>query len=235
VQKFLVAFLACACCISLPAADLNGRYATITLDGSLSDWQAGDTLYNSSEIAAGAPANTTFTSVLVANDADYLYVGLVTPVKSQVTDPQTYNLYLDTDLNGGTGFNGGWMTGGYDSLVQYGQSGTTYSVYSFAGTSQGAWSWNWLGLIGYSYSDTLTEWAIPLSALGTPSQMRMEFNVTGSGVTAETWAYQFESGASTYTLATAPVPEPSTWAMFGFGMLLFVSVRKWGAGKRQMD
>ena len=210
----------CACGTGASAADLVGRYATITLDGSLSDWQPSDTLYQSSEIAAGAPLNTTFTSVLVANDSDYLYVGLVTPAPTAITDPWTYNLYLDTDMNSGTGFNSGWMSHGYDNLVQYGASGGSYSVFSFAGGDQSAWSWNWDSLINYAYSGSLIEWAIPLSALGNPSQMRMEFNVTGSGVTTETWAYQYESGVSTYTVAVEPVPEPTTFALGGLGLLL---------------
>jgi hypothetical protein len=74
-----------------------------------------------------------------------------------------------------------------------------------------------LGLISYSYSDLVTEWAIPISALGlTTDQMRMEFSVTGAGVTAETWAYQFESGVGTYTIAT--VPEPSSLSLLALGM-----------------
>ena len=38
----------------------------------------------------------------------------------------------------------------------------------------------------------------------------MEFNVTGTGVTTETWAYQWESGVGTYTIATAPPVAPPT-------------------------
>jgi hypothetical protein len=219
--------LVCACGVNATAADLVGRYTTIALDGSLSDWQPSDTLYNSSEIAAGAPLNTTFTSVLAANDANYVYVGLQIPAPSAITDPQTYNLYLDADMNSGTGFNSGWMSHGYDNLVQYGASGTSYSVFSFAGANQSDWSWNWDTLISYAYSDSLIEWAIPLSALGNPSQMRMEFNVTGSGVTTETWADQYESGVSTYTLAVAPVPEPSTLAVLGIGgVCIFIATKR---------
>jgi hypothetical protein len=65
----------------------------------------------------------------------------------------------------------------------------------------------------------------------------MEFNVTGSGVSTETWADQYESGVSTYTLATAPVPEPSALAMFGLGVLLLVSSKKWAdrRGRGRVD
>ena len=72
------------------AGNLTGRYATMTLDGSLSDWQPGDVMYSASEIAAGTPLNSTFTSVSVANDASYVYVALQHPAPTTITDPWTY-------------------------------------------------------------------------------------------------------------------------------------------------
>ena len=194
-----------------PAGNLAGRYATITLDGSLADWQPGDVMYSPSEIAAGLPLNATFTNVFVANDSNYVYVALQLPAPSAITNSWTYNLFIDADMQPATGFNGGWMSAGYDHLVEYGAAASTYSVYSFAGAAQSDWSWNWLGLIDYSYSDYVIEWAIPIASLGlTTNKMRMEFNVTGAGVTSETWAYQWESGVGTYTLATPPPPTPPT-------------------------
>ena len=199
---------------SAHAGNLTGRYATIALDGSLTDWQASDVMYSASEITAGAPLNATFTNVLVANDSNYLYVALQLPAPAAITNPWTYNLFIDADMNPATGFNGGWMSAGYDHLVQYGAAATTYSTYGFTGAAQSDWSWNWLGLINYSYSDLVIEWAIPISALGSPTNMiRMEFNVTGDGVTTETWAYQWESGVGTYTLASAPPVTPPTLAV----------------------
>ena len=208
-----------------PAGNLAGRYATISLDGSLSDWQPGDVMYSASEIAAGAPLASTFTSISVANDASYVYVAFQHPAPTSIFDAWTTSVYLDTDMTSTTGFNGGWMSAGYDHLVQYGASGTTYSAYSFTGAAQSDWGWNWLGLINYSYSDLVTEWAIPINALGlTTGQMRMEFNATGAGVTAETWAYQYESGVGTYTIAT--VPEPSSLSLLALGMgALFMAVK----------
>lgn len=208
------------------AGNLSGRYATITLDGSLSDWQPSDVMYSASEISVGAPLASTFTSVSVANDANYIYVALQHPAPTSILDPWTTSVYLDTDMTSSTGFNSGWMTAGYDRLVQYGASGTTYSTYSFAGASQADWGWNWVGLIGYSYTDLVTEWAIPISALGlTGNQMRMEFNATGSGTTAETWAYQWESGVGTYTLATVPEPGCVSLLALGVGGLLIARAR----------
>lgn len=195
--------------------------ATITLDGDLSDWQPGDVMYSASEIGAGAPLASTFTSVSVANDANFVYVALQHPAPTSILDPWITSVYLDTDMTSTTGFNSGWMTAGYDGLVQYGAAGTTYSVYGFAGASQAAWGWNWLGLINYSYSGLVTEWAIPISALGmTGNQMRMEFNATGTGVTTETWAYQWESGVGTYTMAVVPEPASVGLLALGIGALI---------------
>ena len=57
--------------------------------------------------------------------------------------------------------------------------------------------------------DYVIEWAIPISSLGlTTNKMRMEFNVTGGDVTTETWAYQWESGVGTYTIAPPPSGGP---------------------------
>jgi hypothetical protein len=198
---------------AVQAGNLTGRYATITLDGSLSDWQPGDVMYSASEIGAGSPANSTFTNVLVANDSNYVYVAFRLSAPAAITNTWITSAYIDADMTSSSGFNGGWMTAGYDHLVQYGASGSTYSIYAFTGAAQSDWNWNWLGLINYSYSDFVIEWAIPISSLGlTSNKMRMEFNVSGVGVTNETWAYQFESGVGTYTIATPPPPTPPTIA-----------------------
>jgi len=191
------------------AGNLEGRYATITLDGSLSDWQTGDVMYSASEIAVGAPLESTFTNVMVANDSNYVYIALQLPAPATISNTWTYSVFLDPDMTSTSGFNGGWMSAGYNRLVQYGAAATTYSVYSFNGANQADWNWNWLELISYSYSDYVIEWAVPIGALGlTANKMRMEFNVTGTGVTAETWAYQWESGVGTYTVAAPPSGDP---------------------------
>ena len=208
-SSFVLAALALA--VGVQAGNLEGRYATIALDGSLSDWQSGDVMYSASEIAVGAPPSSTFTNVFVANDSTNVYVALQLSGPASITNNWTTTAFIDADLISTSGFNGGWMGAGYDHLVQYGGSGTTYSVYSFSGAAQSDWTWNWLELIGYSYTDFVIEWAIPISSLGlTTNKMRIEFYVTGGDVTTETWAYKWESGVGTYTLAAAPAPGAPT-------------------------
>jgi hypothetical protein len=179
-----------------------GRHAAITLDGAMGEWQAGDVFYDDSEILDGLPLNSTYSNVLVANDTDYLYVGLQLKDSSSILSNWTHELYIDSDNNPATGFNAGWMSGGYDRLVQYGVGGTVYSVYAFTGNTSSEWSWNFLGTIGYAYNNEIIEWAIPRSSLGTGSIMRLEFHVLNGSVTAETWAHAGEVSAKSYAFAT---------------------------------
>jgi hypothetical protein len=188
-----------------------GRYVTITLDGSLTEWLSGDLLYADSEITDGAPLNSTYSAVYAANDTNYLYIGLVMKATSSIFSNWTHSLYIDTDNNPATGYNAGWMSGGYDRLVQYGVGGTAYNIFSFNGGTQSAWSWNFVTNISYAYTDTVIEWAVPRSALGYGSEMRLQFVTDGSGISIETWAAEYESEAKTYAFSPpgkSPIISP---------------------------
>lgn len=198
------------------AVNITGVYKTITLDGATDDWTAADIMYPDDEITDGVPLTSTYYSISVCNDGSSIYVMLNTKGSggANIANAWARNLFIDNDDNAATGFNGGWMSRGYDRLVQYGLGGTVYSIYSFAGASQDEWSWNWLGTFNYSYSDNVIEWALPRSLVqtGGTSKLYMEFSVSGTGVSDETWAHQLESGVSTYTV----IPEP----MIGVGLAL---------------
>ncbi len=209
-------------------ADLIGTYKAITLDGSLSDWTAADLMYDDSAITDGDPANSSYANIYVANDATYLYLALETKGSGGADINNSYmrEVYIDADMDGGTGFDAGWMTGGYDNLVQYGAGGGSYSVFAHAGGDQTAWSWNWQSLISYSYNGSFIELAVPLSALGLSpgDSARLEFHVTGTGVASETWASDPESSVGTYTLGV--VPEPASLGLIGIGALVVVFARR---------
>lgn len=198
------------------AVNITGAWKTITLDGATGDWTAADIMYPDDEITDGDPLTSTYYSISVCNDGSSIYVMLNTKGTggADIMNAWARNLYIDNDNNPATGFNGGWMSRGYDRLVQYGLGGSTYSIYSFAGASQGQWAWNWLGTFNYSYSDNIIEWALPRSQVESAgiSKLYMEFNVAGSGVGTETWAHYWEGGVSTYTV----IPEP----MIGAGLAL---------------
>ena len=200
-----VLLVAMGVALAMPAAGWAGRFLDVTMDGSLAEWQAGDRLYDDSEITDGVPDASTYSDVYVANDADNLYIGLKLKGNSSIFSDWTHSLYLDIDGDGGTGFNSGWMSGGYDRLVQYGGGGGVYSVYSFTGgDAQSAWAWNYEGAIGYAYNDDVIEWSIPRSALGGATMARLQFLTEGGSVGVQTWAYQFEAGAKTYSFAATP-------------------------------
>ncbi|MCO5045891.1 MAG: PEP-CTERM sorting domain-containing protein [Verrucomicrobia bacterium] len=209
-------------------ADLVGTYKTIVVDGSFSGWTGADLMYGDSDISDGDPDNSSYQNIYLANDASFLYIALQTKGTGggSVTNSYTRNIYIDSDMDSGTGFNSGWMTGGYDNLVQYGAGGGSYSVFSHTGGDQSAWSWNFDGLISYSYDDSFIELAVSLAALGLSpgDSARIEFHVTGSGVNTETWANQSESSVGTYQLGV--VPEPGTALLFSGGILLAASLRR---------
>ena len=210
-------------------ADLIGTYKTITMDGSLGDWTSGDTLYSDDEIGDGDPLNASYENIYAANDGTTLYLGLDTKGTGggDIFNTYTRNLYVDADMDSNTGFDSGWMTGGYDYLVQYGSGGGVYSVFSFSGGDQSSWSWNFVNTITYSYASDTIELAVPLAELGLAGgdSARLEFHVTGAGVNTETWAQQTEASVETYTVAV--VPEPSVALMLGGGLLaLAVASRK---------
>jgi len=181
-----------------------GRFAVISVDGSLGEWQGGDVFYNDSEIVDGVPLNSTYSSVSIVNDASHLYIGLQLKAPSSIFSNWTHTVYIDTDENSGTGFNAGWMAGGYDRLIQYGAGGGVYSIYSFSGGAQWEWSWNFLGTFNYAYDQDRIEWEIPRSLLGGAVSPRILFNTSGGDVTTDTWAYHSESGAKNYQMAGTP-------------------------------
>ena len=208
VKKFrhLVLGLVFVSGISVATADsITGSYETITIDGSLSDWDAADLLYPDSQITDGTPLNTTYSNIYVANDADYLYIGLALkgPGGGDVGNDIWRRVYIDNDMDGGTGFDGGWTSGGYDRMVEYGNIGALSDLYESVGADQTAWSWNHLGPIRCAWGDNAIEWAIPMNRLGmgARTEMRLWFEVPrGGDVTVATYAHTFENHAGTYTL-----------------------------------
>jgi hypothetical protein len=193
-------------------------HAAIVLDGGIGDWTPADILYANSEISDAGNPDAAYNTVHVTHDASNLYVAIVTDGGNggTILNDWTHNIYIDTDTNAATGYASTWFSHGYDVLAQYGSSGTVYSAFGFTGGTQSQWSWSFINTISYAFGGNVIELAIPLSYLGNPTAVTLEFNATGGSAAGETWAYQFESGAKTYTL----VPEPASLALLAGALLL---------------
>ena len=90
----------------MPALFLAGHVwadlAPIQLDGFFEDWTALTPAFTDAA-GDGGSSGIDFGQVWVANDQDYLYIRYETGADVQPDEQQKMRLYLDTDLNAGTG------------------------------------------------------------------------------------------------------------------------------------
>ena len=97
------------------AAPALAGLVPIQVDGFYDDWQGETALIDDSGDDAG-PVD--FGRVWVANDQDYLYIRFETGGEVQSDEQQTMRLYLDTDMNAGTGTSYGGI--GADLMWEFG-------------------------------------------------------------------------------------------------------------------
>jgi len=199
-----------------------GTFQNITIDGNTSDW-AGIAPAYINENGVNNPGGVDFQNVYLANDADYLYVRYTL---QQPADPisgwNTY-IWLDNDNNPVTGYHpfGNPNVGSSVMIIND-------QAYQQAG---GGWNEGSLPTAGVAYGAA----AIP----GTDFEFRISRSVTGvygafDGVPlldSATIGVQLASetgtgdslpawsnyGTLSYTVAA--VPEPTTCALLGFGLL----------------
>ncbi len=219
-KKIQTCLLVCAC----GANAFAGTFANITIDGDTSDW-AGITPAYTDEDGVNNPGGVDFQNVYLANDANYLYIRFTL---MQPADPisagNTY-LWFDNDNNSSTGFHPFGNPNFGSSVMIIGDQ-----AYQEAG---GGFNEGTLTDANVAYGAS----AIP----GTDFEFRIARNVTGvagafAGVPLldnSTIEVQLASetgggdslpsfpnyGALSYTFA--PVPEPTTFALAGFGLLFF--------------
>jgi len=93
--KFCVILIAVLC-----AATAQASLAPITLDGDFDDWAALSPVHDDSGDNGGT---VDFGRVWVANDQDYLFIRFEIEGEVQSDEQQNMRLYLDTDMNSGTG------------------------------------------------------------------------------------------------------------------------------------
>lgn len=213
-------------------ADLIGSYKTFDLaePGWWNGWDTTDIIYEGADFDAPTPADAGWLEMFMANDSDYLYIGWDVPEDgASIENDWVRRVYFDTDQDGGTGWNSGWMTHGYDFMIQYGQDfGTTHSVFEFTGATQDDWSWGFIDTMTYTFDDTegRVGLRIALADLGLDpedkDQIQVQVHVTGGDVTAEGWATNPESGNSWYQV----IPEPGTMGLLAIGFLGVMGLRR---------
>lgn len=120
MHRFILALLLAAGAACPAAADL----VPITIDGWFDDWAAVAPLLTD-QAGDGGASGIDFGSLWAANDQDWLFLGFETGADVQPDEQQDIRLYLDTDLNAGTGFAYGGI--GAELVWNLGQrSGTFY-------------------------------------------------------------------------------------------------------------
>jgi hypothetical protein len=209
------------------ASATASTFTTITPDGDLSDWTGIAASYTG---PSGGTIN--INQVFIANDADYLYirvqfVSAVNPNDSLLDPPGANSLFLaiDTDNNTNTGFNifGSGAVGseiGWQNDYPFDQR-TGYNVGGVTGGGA--------GISGFASTTTEQEYRISLTATFL-SDGASVFPSLGNTIRLMFWSESGDDLATpgiAYTLATAPIPEPSTFAaLAGFGALTLAFFRR---------
>jgi hypothetical protein len=197
------------------ASAFAGTYANITIDGDTSDW-AGVPLAYTAPI--GSSDAIQYDNVYLANDANNLYIRFTLySARSDAFQNGFDNLFIDTDNNALTGFSTGGI--GSEMLVQWG-----------AGYQEKNGGFNEGGINGLGWS-----------IAGSPDSMDFELSISRNATYAsdsspvfanDTIAVLLEGDDTTYASVEfvppsgglaytfAAVPEPATFALVGFGLLL---------------
>ncbi|MEQ8821121.1 MAG: fibronectin type III domain-containing protein [Sumerlaeia bacterium] len=187
-----------------PQVNGGSAWATITVDGSFSDWPAAAKIWEDPSGDNGT-ATSDVKAIWVANDADNIYMRVETH-NSHDFPNQYNNIYFDTDLNGSdTAFNPHGIGAIFSELLL--QGGSLYSQ------KNGNFNDGSLGTVGispFAVNATSWEWSIPRN-LQHPSGLGGGdvFSSTGFKVLVTSGSSSSDelAGAATYTFAT-----PSTYA-----------------------
>lgn len=181
------------------AADL----VPIQLDGDFSDWTAVTALGTDTAGDDGA-SGIDFGAVWAANDQDYLYLRFATGADVQPDEQQQMRLYLDTDLNAGTGLAYGgigaelmWEFGYRDGTFTKG--GTTTVYHDNVGLMMGP------TVSGTEFEVALRRDAVPAGGQSLFSGGTVRFILRDAGSGGDLAP---DGGSYSYTFAAGALPVP---------------------------
>lgn len=213
----IAAFCALGFNVRATTTNAPSTYANISIDGSFDDWASVPLAYAQPQIAGN---RVQYDSLYVANDADYLYI-YFTLYTSAFPFSSSENLFVDMDTNYNTGNHEHGI--GSDLVIQGGNGYQENSGVFNAGAVSGL---NYLmasNSLGTDYElrlslDVLGTNGLPMLTGNTISIYLESGSEAGSG--GNEWFPNYSSSAEAgllYTLAAAPVPEPSVFALLACG------------------
>ncbi|MGH7977448.1 MAG: hypothetical protein ACREC8_12405 [Limisphaerales bacterium] len=205
-----------ACLCGVISSAFAGTYANITIDGNLSDWADVPLAYTA---PLGSSDAIQYENVYLANDANNLYIQFTLYSASPDAFANGYdNLFIDTDNNPVTGYSVGGI--GSEMLVQWGSGYQELSGNFNAGSIDNL-GWSIAGSpdsmdfeLAISRNATYASDDSPAFANNTISIL-----LEGDDTSYNNVEFAPPSGGIAYIFA--PVPEPSTVAFTGLGLLLF--------------
>lgn len=195
--------------IELPADNIfSNDGSNVFLDGNLSEWKTltplpSDTA-QSLEPGAGIDWNTGY----LAHDSSSLFVAVESAYPIALN--WGFMVFIDTDLNGTTGFQLGAVPGkGFDVMVQ------GSSIFSYSGTGPD-WNWNFVAFTDRGVNDNVIEFRVPTSALGAqtfPKKLELVFYGDNAAFTGGSTVDIYPNADSvvgpvwTYELRDIPSPQ----------------------------
>jgi hypothetical protein len=141
--------------------------AAIVVNGDLSEWPDSGALAADDAAEMTAPDTIDWRSVLVAHNADNLYIAYRNHGPAVMS--WGYQIYLDTDNNRATGFNG--FADEYPIGADYVLEGNELN--RFTGVTNTEWSWESAGVMQVVVAGESAEAAIPRATLGNPAAIEL--------------------------------------------------------------
>jgi hypothetical protein len=164
--SFAVAFAVAACCRADSFEVQNNPVPNGTInvadgDADRSNWDEVPWYEPDEDFDEFVPVD--IDRVQVAHDASNVYVHLEA-LTWEVDETWRVGLYLDTDEDNTTGYNGNFLAVGADFFVE------GASTYEFTGVAQSDWAWNPTADLARDQTSLIDfEVAIPRAAIGNPS------------------------------------------------------------------